>query len=147
MMVLVWTLPRFSVGGILCQRWPPASSLKVSSAFLPVTSRMQSPGRSSTIATSKTPPTSQSKVDCRLLENEQLRVVAALCGANLDDDAHERRLHESGKMSRPGMGIASKTAYRTDLMSPVWSGSWRNHPRLNISPRHRSEATRDNRRR
>jgi hypothetical protein len=41
-------------------------------------------GSDSVISRSKTPPGRESPIDLELLSDEELRVVAALCGADLD---------------------------------------------------------------
>lgn len=87
MMVLVWTRPRFSLGGMRCQRWPPASPSKVSTALLPEILRTQRPGRCSTTSKSKTPPGPQLEVDGDLLVHEELGVVAAFGSPDLYDEA------------------------------------------------------------
>ena len=72
-MVLVWTLPYFSVGGTRCQRWPPAS-LEKSEVFLPVIWRTARPDLKETIEYSKWPPACQPRVNIYLFGNQILGV-------------------------------------------------------------------------
>src|SRR5262249_5641493 len=88
-MVLVWTRPRFSLGGTRCQRWPPASSWNASSAPLPHTRKIRVPSLRSVSSRSKTPPRRALPVDPELVQDEELGVVAALGGADLDNHGHE----------------------------------------------------------
>ena len=89
--VLVWTRPRFSLGGMRCHRWPPGSSRNISSAPRPVTRKTIMPERTSRSSASKTPPRTAACVDFHLLGDERLRVVPAFSGANLND-GHARSL-------------------------------------------------------
>src|SRR5574341_1013815 len=86
--VLVWTRPRFSLGGMRCQRWPPGSSLNVSQAPLPVTRKTRKPDRCSTTSRSKTPPHSELRVDRELLLDQELRVISTLGRSDFHDAAH-----------------------------------------------------------
>src|SRR5262245_29663819 len=100
-MVLVWTRPRRSGGGIRCQRWPPASSRNVSAARLPENLSTQKPGRSSTISDSKQPPPGEAEIDAGLLDHQKLCVVAALGGTNLyDDTGHDTSFRSFNRFSR-----------------------------------------------
>src|SRR5688500_1126782 len=87
-MVDVWTRPLRSVGGVLCQRWPPASGRKVSYASGPITSASKMPGRASRTRKLKTPPNTKSFVDFGLLFHQELCVFSAFCRTNFDDDFH-----------------------------------------------------------
>ena len=84
-MVLVWTRPRFSVGGIRCQRWPPASCVQCWAAVGPVIRRIAYPGRASRSSASKAVAEGALAVDANLIGDEQFRVVPAFGRSNLDD--------------------------------------------------------------
>ena len=83
--VLVWTRPRFSVGGTRCQRCPPASFANTSFTFGPLTSKITIPERCSIISKLKTPPNPQLNVNGELLKHQVFGVCAAFSGSNLYD--------------------------------------------------------------
>lgn len=83
--VLVWTRPRRSVGGIRCQRWPPPSFAKTWAALSPTTRRQIKPERCSRISASKPVPLCSGDVDPSLVTNEEPGVFAAFSGSNFDD--------------------------------------------------------------
>lgn len=85
--VLVCTRPLFSVGGIRCQRCPPASSLKTCPACLPSARKTRRPDRRSTISRSKTPLERDLGVDGELLFDQELCIGTAFGGTNLDDES------------------------------------------------------------
>src|SRR5262245_35128177 len=97
--VLDCTRPRFSVGGILCQRWPPASPANTARAPRPHTPAMTSPARRSTTQRLKLPPQREATVDRQLFLDEQLGIRTALGGTDLDDDCFLHGLHDTRRAS------------------------------------------------
>src|SRR5215467_2908697 len=87
-MVLVCTRPRFSLGGTRCQRWPPASSRNAAAARGPSARATIRPRRCSRIARLKAVAERAARVDRELLFDQGLGVVAALGGADFDDQGH-----------------------------------------------------------
>jgi hypothetical protein len=70
----VWTRPRFSVGGIRCHRWPPASFAKALSQPLPAALKISIPGLLWMISRLKTPPLGQLRVDGELIVHQKFCV-------------------------------------------------------------------------
>jgi hypothetical protein len=89
--VLVCTRPRFSVGGTRCQRIPPDSFRKNSSALGLVDRRVTDPGRWSKISRSKTVASGALCVHAQLFQHEKFGVLSTFCCAYFDD--HARKLH------------------------------------------------------
>src|SRR5215467_6460730 len=84
-MVLVWTRPRFSLGGTRCQRWPPGSSRKQAAALAPTARKSITPRRSSRSSISKPVAERAARIDRELLLHQQLGIIAAFGGTDLDD--------------------------------------------------------------
>src|SRR5262245_39024360 len=94
-MVLVWTRPRFSVGGMRCQRWPPASSRNAAAAPEPSARKTIRPRRRSTSSRLKTVAERAFRVNRELFLDQGLGVVAAFGGADLDNHGHGFLLRDS----------------------------------------------------
>lgn len=80
--VEVWTRPLLSVGGMRCQRCPPASSRNCAAPD-PLISIARKPSRRSRTARSKTLPHCSRSVGRQHVTDEQFRVVATFSRSDL----------------------------------------------------------------
>src|SRR6185312_7323170 len=121
-MVLVCTRPWRSLGGTRCQRWPPGSSRKQPAAPAPTTRKSMTPRRSSRSSISKTVAERAARVDGELLLHEQLGVVAAFGGADLDDDGHGSPPAGEGTGTRRRIFCEGRSAERGEVERGLHDG-------------------------
>src|SRR5688572_24682966 len=115
----VWTRPRFSFGGMRCQRCPPGSVSSSDRAPRPVMRNATNPSRSSRSTASKRPPPRDANVDGHLLAHERLCVVTALGGAYLEDHAVHIVLSVGPRLGAAFPGSAQRPTTRRAAMNVV----------------------------